>query len=407
MSEMTATRKTVATLTALAIPWLVAAWLLWDTTVPADLHLPDLNTRDYFTAAQLDKAGDYERFVRLMFVLSLVASIVALVVLVRRIPRFAAQTGLGPIGSGMIVGMIMLVVLWAVDLPFAIALRWWDQHHDLTKGSWLDWLFAPWAELGASVAFVMFQIAVIMGFARRFRRFWWIPVTPVFLGLATLFLVLFPYLDAGSVNAPTGAQLRQDVRVLAERENVEGTPVDVEKVSDLTTQANAYAAGLGPSLRVVLYDTLLDGRFAPGEVRTVVAHEFGHVARRHLYKGLGWTVLFAFPIAFVIAEATRRRGGLGDPGVLPYGLLVLVVVSAALTPITNAISRRYEAEADWTALRATHDPASMQKLMAHFSETSLAQPDPPGWAHVFLDTHPTLMQRIAMAEAWKRENGGG
>ena len=43
-------------------------------------------------------------------------------------------------------------------------------------------------------------------------------------------------------------------------------PVRVEKVSDWTDQANAFATGFGPSTHVVLWDTLLDGRFSRGEM---------------------------------------------------------------------------------------------------------------------------------------------
>jgi STE24 endopeptidase len=178
-------------------------------------------------------------------------------------------------------------------------------------------------------------------------------------------------------------------------------PVDVEEVSTLTTQANAMVEGLGPTMRVVIWDTLLDGRFSFGEIRFVVAHEFGHVKHDHLYKGLGWAVLFAFPITFLLAELTRRRGGMGDPGGLAYGFLVLAILGALLTPLGNVISRRVEAEADWRALETTKDPASGRGLFQEFSRTSLGQPNPPTWAYIYFDTHPTIMQRIAMMEAWK------
>ena len=75
----------------------------------------------------------------------------------------------------MIVAAITLAVLWAVDLPFSLALRWWDQRHDLTEGSWVDWLVAPWAQLAGGVVFVMLQVAVVMYFARRSPRNWWFP----------------------------------------------------------------------------------------------------------------------------------------------------------------------------------------------------------------------------------------
>jgi STE24 endopeptidase len=387
----------------MALAWLAAAPLLWRSKIPGDLTLPTLDPHDYFSASELSSAERYERFLRLDLLGSYVATVVALLVLVRRAPRLARNTGLGPIGAGMIVGMITLAVVWATNLPFAIAARWWEQRHDLARGPWIDWLIEPWAQLGGAVVFVMLQIAIVMLFARRFRRHWWLPVTPIFLGLATLALFVSPYLFAFSVDPPKSSQLREDVRTLEQREGISGTPVDVEKVSDLTTQANAFAAGLGPTTRVVVWDTLLDGRFSRGEVRFVLAHEFAHVGRGHLWKGIGWAALFAFPLTFGLAHITRRRGGLGDPGVLPYGFLVLVLLQLAFSPAQNIVSRHVEAEADWVALDTTRDPASGRGLFQKFQETSLAEPNPPTWSYIFLDTHPTLMQRIAMTEAWKRE----
>lgn len=392
----------MATIALVVLGWLAAAWYLWRTQVPGDLKLPSLAPREFFDAKLLEETADYERFVRIVTLLSILATLITLVILVFRIPRLARATGLGPIGSGMIVAMVMLVVVWAVDLPFSIALRWWAQRHDLTEGGWLEWLVEPWAVLGGSIAFIMLQVAVVMGFARRYPRFWWIPVPPVFLAITVLFVFVSPYLLAFGVNRPEDAQLRRESTVLAKKVGAEGTPVDVEKVSDVTNQPNAFAAGIGPTARIVLFDTLLDGRFSDNEVEVVVAHEFGHIARKHIPKGLGWSVLFAFPIALLVAEATRRRGGLGDPAVLPYGALVLVVLNLALLPLTNEISRRYEAEADWTALKATNDPGAAEGLFEGFAEESLHQPDPPGWWHVLFETHPTLLQRIEMAEAWKR-----
>jgi Zn-dependent protease with chaperone function len=68
-------------------------------------------------------------------------------------------------------------------------------------------------------------------------------------------------------------------------------------------------------------------------------------------------------------------------------------------PLANAVSRRYEAEADWLALEATGDPASAVALEQRFVTTSLSDPDPPAWVTYWLGTHPTPMERIAMAES--------
>ena len=388
----------------MGLAWLVAAPLLWRSRVPGDLHLSNLNPSAYFSAAELTRTEHYERFLRIDTVLSLVATVVVLIVLVRRAPRLAQGTGLGPIGAGIIVGAVTIAVVWAANLPFAIAARWWDQRHGLAQGSWIQWLAEPWGQLGGEVIFVMLQIAVVMAFARRYPRNWWLPVTPIFVGLSALALFVAPYLLAFSIDPPKTPQLRQDVQTLERREGISGTPVDVEKVSNITTEANAFAVGLGPTTRVVIWDTLLDGRFTRGEVRFVLAHEFGHVARGHLWKGIGWLALFGFPLAFALARITSRRGGLGNPGVLPYGFLVLLLLQVSFTPAQNVVSRHDEAEADWMALQTTRDPASGRGLFEKFTETSLAQPDPPTWDYLFLETHPTTMQRIAMTKAWQRDN---
>ena len=173
-------------------------------------------------------------------------------------------------------------------------------------------------------------------------------------------------------------------------------------MSDTTNRANAAANGFGPSASVVLWNTLLDKPFTPGEIRVVVAHELGHVAHRHVLKGIGWAALLALPIAWLVTLAARLRGGIGDPAALPFVVLVLVVLGFFAAPFVNVVSRRYEAEADWSALNATHDAASARKLFVDFQRTSLQQPDPPTWDYLWLEDHPTIAQRIAMAEAWVR-----
>ena len=106
-----------------------------------------------------------------------------------------------------------------------------------------------------------------------------------------------------------------------------------------------------------------------------------------------------------MAVVTRRRGGLRDPANLPLAVLVVTLITLVAAPLQNEISRRYEAEADWRALQTTHDPASMTRLFKRFQETSLQDPNPPLWAYLWLENHPTLMQRIAMAERYEQKRG--
>ena len=85
-------------------------------------------------------------------------------------------------------------------------------------------------------------------------------------------------------------------------------------------------------------------------------------------------------------------------------LLVVVLFNLAVLPVQNVISRHYEAEADWMSLQTTRDPVALAGVMTHFGRKDLANPNPPTWAYVLFDDHPTLMQRIAMAKAWQARN---
>ena len=49
-----------AGLIALAVVWVVSGFFLWRTSVPR-LDIPDLDPRDYFSAAELAKADEYRR----------------------------------------------------------------------------------------------------------------------------------------------------------------------------------------------------------------------------------------------------------------------------------------------------------------------------------------------------------
>src|SRR5262249_18327103 len=157
---------------------------------------------------------------------------------------------------------------------------------------------------------------------------------------------------------------------------------------------NAEAMGIGPSRRIMLWDTLLSGRFSDGEVRVVIGHEIGHIKRNHLLKGVGWVALFLLPIMFVLSRVSRLRGGMTRAEAVPLFLVGLVLLGLVRAPAQNAVVRHYEAEADWLALQATHDPNSAKGLFRQFVPTTLSEPNPPTWAYLMLENHPTIMQRI-------------
>jgi STE24 endopeptidase len=401
MSEMTAMRiGRAATLAVGAVVWCVAAWLLYRTSVPS-LHLTGFDERRFFSAHALARARSFSRGEDVLWLLSTVAELVALGVLTWRLPRSIRQIGLGRIASAIVGGMVLLVTIWFVSLPFSFADLWWQHHWGLGPFGVLAWFSAQWSTLAPEAVSVMAGIVLVVGLAGRYRR-WWLFAWPVIVGLAVLFAFVSGWLGAASTHPLGSAQLRSDVTRIERAEHVSGTPVRVQDVSAWTSQANAFTVGFGPATHVVVWNTLLDSRFSRGEIDVVLAHELGHVRSRHILKALGWSALFTLPTLWLLAFVTRRRGGVGDPANLPFVLLTLTVLALLTAPVQNVVSRRYEAEADWRELNATHDPASARALFESFERTSLENPNPGLLDYLWLENHPTLMQRIGMTERWKR-----
>lgn len=382
----------------LAAVWAVAAVALWQSQVPGGLELPQVDLTEYVDAATLERADRYETFLRWEFVVSQLVLLGVLALYARYGIRFARESAAGRIGTGMLLGMIGFALVWLSQVPFRLVEVWWDRRYDQTDSGYLETLFANWIALGAEFLFVSFALAVVMALAGRFPRNWWLAAAPVFVALGALFAFIFPYLSF--TDPLEDDRLAADAVEYAEAQGIDPIEVRVEDVTDFTNSPNAYAAGFGPTKRIVFWNTLLDGRFGDGEVRVVLAHELAHHARDHIPKGIAWYALFALPGAWLIAVATRRRGGMANPEAVPLSLLVLVALNLASLPLYNAVSRHMEAEADWVAHETVEDPEAAAALFANFTIESLNDPDPPAWSYLIFDSHPSVEKRIAMARAW-------
>src|SRR5712691_7785929 len=142
MSETTAMRMTrAATLAVAASVWCVGAWLLSRTSVPS-LHLSGLDAKNFFSAHEIARARSFNRGEQGLFVVSVVVELAALAVLVRVLPRSVRTMGLGRISSAIVAGMVLLVTLWFVDLPFSLADLWWQHHWGLGPFDVLAWFAA-------------------------------------------------------------------------------------------------------------------------------------------------------------------------------------------------------------------------------------------------------------------------
>jgi STE24 endopeptidase len=398
MSEMTARRTGRFWAIGLAAAaWLLTAWLLWRTSVPGDLDPVDVAPAEVFSPSHLERSDRYERFLRANWAVATLVQIAVLVFFVWLAPRVRLRG----IPGGVALGVGALIAVWLATLPFVLAAHWWRRRYDVSDAGYGTILVDPWLERIGGLAVAAAAVALFMLLARRLGDRWWLVGGPVFALVGSVFLLAQPFLLAPRLEPLRDRELVAEVQALAREQGVGEIDVEVKDASRRTKALNAEFYGVGPTQRIVIWDTAI-AELSRRELLALAAHELGHVEARHVWKGVGWLVLFALPAAYVVARVTRRRGGLGEPAAVPLALLVITVLQVALLPATNAISRRYEREADWLSLKATDDPEASEGLTVELAEAALADPDPPAWARVVLETHPTPLERIGVARSFPR-----
>ncbi len=275
---------------------------------------------------------------------------------------------------------------------------------------------AAWLLDRAKSALITLVLAVPLGslLALLWRRYpgrwilpaWGLGAIATILLVALAPVVIDPLFN--TIRPLRDPDLRQRVLALAGRAGIPVEQVYETDASRRTRKGNAYFTGLGHTKRIVLYDTLLTGS-SPEEVELVVAHEIGHWKRAHIWKGIGLSLLGMGIVLWCGARALEwagRRGsfhlaGPADVAGLPLFLLVLFVLNLVSLPIQNGISRRFEREADRASLELTGNTAAFIHSEVQLARSNLADLTPPPAIVWLLYTHPPVVERIRMAEAFR------
>jgi len=159
---------------------------------------------------------------------------------------------------------------------------------------------------------------------------------------------------------------------------------------------------------VVIFDNVLHD-LPPRQVLSIVAHELGHARYNDVLTG---SVLAAFGAMFGVGllglalQLVRRRpGSLRDPSVVPLVLALVAIGTLLSSPVNNGLSRRIETRADVVSLETTRDPQAFEQMMKQLALHSLSD-NPPAWSQFWFGSHPTTLQRIAIARQLGRQSGG-
>jgi STE24 endopeptidase len=368
----------------------------------------------YFSDAEIQRAEDFRDTQRLIGIGSLVleGAVLTVIALWRPAPVRRGFDALArrPILGGAAVGAGISLTLAVTGLPLAAVAQERARDVGLATQTLGPWLGDQVKAIGIGVVFAAVGGAAALGLIRRLGRHWWIGGTVLVIVFSVVFTWLAPVVLAPVFNKfevlPAGRD-RSDVLELGRRAGVDIGQVYRIDASKQTTGDNAYVDGLGSSKRVVLYDNTLRDLDQP-ELRSVVAHELGHVKGDDVWRGIAF-VAIAAPLAVLFVQlsstalAERRGEDPRTPAGLPAVVLMLALASFGIGIVGNQLSRRIESRADTFALELTHDPKALIDLQQQLAVTNLADPQPPAALQFLFGTHPTTMERIGAALTYRRE----
>lgn len=324
-------------------------------------------------------------------------------------------------GMGHRLAAIVLFVAMLLVFSFLLRLPWSFgfgfvrlKYYGLATNSALEWLADALKSLAVMVVIQGFIASVIWGFLMvKFRGSWWFYTaagTMPFLiaGVFLMPLVIDPLFNKfGSMSDKT---LEAEILALAGRTGVGQSRVFEVDKSRQTKAVNAYVTGMFGSKRIVLWDTLLKA-MPPREVKSVVAHELGHYVLGHVRLGVLIGGISAFGGMFLLNLAgswvVGRWGNwleiesLASLKAIPLVVLLASAGELAMAPVSNAISRYMEHEADRFAIELTRDPAAFSKAFLTLQKENLSVPF-PGWVYrTWRATHPPIGERIEFANGYR------
>ena len=299
-------------------------------------------------------------------------------------------------------GAALAVAVSVPPLPLSVLMRRRAIAVGLITQSWRGWAL----DLAKATAIQTVMAAAGGGAAvaltRRYPQRWWVPAAggSVLLGgvLAAVAPVVLDPLFNDFTPLPEG-QTRSDVLELARAAGVQVGEVFSVDASRRTTAANAYVTGLGPTKRVVLFDTLLD-RYDRDEVRVVVAHELAHVRDRDVQRGLAFAAAVAAPAALCVQQLSWMLSPERETAAaLPALALAAGVVSAPIGIIGARMSRALERRADNFSLELTGASNAFVAFERTIALQNVADLAPPWWVRKLMATHPPTAERIGAAVA--------
>lgn len=327
----------------------------------------------------------------------------------RRLRQLAERATTRPFRLALLYFALFSVVSAILTFPLDLYGGFIVPHQfQLSNQSFGQWLVEGLKALAVGIVIGAPIVALALAGIRKTRR-WWLVLWAGAIPISIFLVVIYPvFVDPvfNKFQHLRDAELRHKLLALALRAGIEGADVFEVDKSKQTKTMNAYVTGLGPTKRIVLWDTLL-GKMDHDEVLAVMGHEMGHYVLHHVWQGLGFGFAVMLGVLYLaqkmVTDGTRRWGARwgfsepGDPAAVPWLLLVVSVMTFLLSPVFAGFSRRIEHHADIFTLELTRLNEPTATAFIKLAEDSKIEPQPHPFIEFWRYSHPPLAKRISFA----------
>ncbi|GLK18146.1 M48 family metallopeptidase [Herbiconiux flava] len=249
-----------------------------------------------------------------------------------------------------------------------------------------------------------------------------VSIVVITLVVAIGYALIQYFAASGQALAMSGAhqiEKRDNPRLWRVVENLSittGTPMPKVYVID-DPAPNAFATGRDPEHAIVAATTGLLDIMDDAELEGVMAHELGHVRNYDIRVSM---IVFGLVVAvgfiadmFLRMAFFGRNNNNGNPIVMVFGLVAILIAPLVATVVQLAVSRQREYLADATGALTTRHPdalaSALQKLAAYgrpvqrqsssMSHMWIADPNKPGVIDKLFSTHPPIPERVERLRA--------
>lgn len=388
-----------------------------DSALPVDLKGSAADPAMFMTDRELELSTDFSRIKDFLYFISVPLEwLIYLFVLGFGLSKWFRKAAGGLTKFSIVHTAVYVLLLsfasWVLTFPLRYYSFTVSKSYNISVQSFHSWMRDGLVDFWISWALTTLMVGVMYWLIKKYEKRWWL-----FAWLLSIPFTVFLYFIQPVVIDPLYNKfyplqdevLKEKILNIADKADIPAENVYEVNMSEKTNALNAYVNGIGSNLRIVLWDTTLN-KLSDNQVLFVMAHEIGHYVMNHLYWNLISSIVLSF-LGLWLGNIIYRKWiekygktwgvkGVGDLAALPALLLIFSLLSFAVSPVENVVSRKAERDADQYAIQMTKNPEAAVGAFQQLATVSLSEVNPPKIVKWFLYGHPTMLERIHFLDSY-------